>query len=235
MTLKNLLMKKNIFYFLSLTIATTSFAQFKGRPKETLFSGGPKAGVNLSNFYGDTSMKNNLFRINFHGGVFANFAFNNNLSVQTEFIYSPKGSLFKIKTDSSEYNATYSITYLDVPLLFQYKSADNESGLFIQIGGQASFLLNARYSGENKTSLYSSAFSNTDVDSLGLSTSDLGAVLSVGIVGEYGLSFTLRANAGLSDIWEKNNTLVNHNILFQASFGYAFGRKHDVIGGKIRR
>jgi hypothetical protein len=44
----------------------------------------------------------------------------------------------------------------------------------------------------------------------------------------------LRANISLKDIQDRYSNIIYSNAVFQASVGYCFGRKYDVIGGKSR-
>ena len=225
---------KKIILPVLLLAGTTALAQLKGAPKTTVLWFGPKVGMNVSSFYSDTSTAYNQFKVDFLGGAAVNFTFIKNLSVQAEVNYSPKGAKFRSHTDSTETHVKYALNYLDVPLLFQVKGGDEESSMFFQIGAQKSFLLSAKYSAEFKDASTTVSINNSNLDSLNLPKSDFEVLAGFGVITESGWCFTLRANAGLGDIPDTYQSVINHNISFQASLGYFFGRKYDVIGGRRR-
>ena len=228
------LLRKITLLVLSLT-ASNAFAQMKGAAKQTRLWAGPRIGMNVSNFYTDSANLYNQFKVSFMGGASINFSFNRNLAVQTEINYSPKGGKHRFHTDTSSIRAAYNLTYLDVPLLVEIKGGEDDNTVFFQIGAQKSFLLNAKYSEEKTNGTVSYSLSNSDADSLGAPASDFDLVAGFGIISIYGWCFTLRAAFGMADIPDYYNKIINHNMVFQASLGYYFGRKYDVIGGKNRR
>ena len=228
-----LLIRKSILLIFLLASAA-AFSQMRGGAKQTLFWAGPKIGMNISNFYSDSTNPYNQYKIDFMGGASVNFSFNSNLSVGTEFNYSPKGGKYKFHTDTSSIRQSYSLTYLDVPLLVQVKGGEEDVSVFFQLGAQKSFLLNAEYSEKKTYGAVSSSLSDSDVKSLGVPKSDFGFLAGFGFISEYGWCFTLRANIGMTDIPDHYNKITVRTMAFQASLGYYFGRKYNVIGGKSR-
>ncbi len=226
------LMRKITLLAILLLTASTSFAQMKGGAKKMRLWAGPRIGMNVSNFYSDSAHLYNQVKVSFMGGASVNFSFNNTLSVQTEVNYSPKGGKYRFSTDSSSIRAAYNLTYLDIPLMVQVKGGEDDMKAFFQIGVQMPFLLSAKYSEETTNGAVSSSLSNSNADSLGVLASDFGLVAGFGFTSTSGWCFTLRADLGLTDIPDRYHKIIIHNMVLQASLGFYFGRKYDVIGGR---
>ena len=121
------------------------------------FSFGIKAGVNISFFrnYNNTIYGNSLFsrieenpKAGIMAGVIGAFKLSENISLQTELLYSQKG--FKVIDNMQSpvinpgSNSGYDMTwhYLDMPFLLKAKACKN---FFIEFGPSISFLLNAHF------------------------------------------------------------------------------------------
>lgn len=112
-----------IVLFISFT-STALFAQG--------FSGGLKAGANITNFTGgnfDAVKKKAI--VGFHGGGFLNFSFGA-LSLQPEILVSTQGA----RIDSVSGSFDWKVTYAAVPIMLKYRSA---GGFYIEAGPQFSF------------------------------------------------------------------------------------------------
>lgn len=210
-------------------------------------SGGPKAGVNISNFMGD-SLDDNKFKVGFNLGGFVNYGFSDNLSIQGEILFSSKGAKFKTHSEStilgtttiSDGNETVNINYMDIPVLFQYKL---ETGSYFNVGIQPSFAISIKdsweytYTSGSTTQTFSGT--KTDKDSLNLQSMDIGALIGTGYQSESGLNFCLRAGFGFTNVFDDESSTadddyIEKNLCLQASIGWAFGDTGG-RGGKRRR
>jgi hypothetical protein len=93
---------------------------------------GVKAGANVSNFMGgnfDAVEKKAL--VGFHGGAFLNFSFVG-FAIQPEAMISTQGA--KIDSVSGSYD--WKITYVNVPVMAQYRFP---GGFFVEAGPQVGF------------------------------------------------------------------------------------------------
>ena len=104
---------------------------------------GVKAGASLTSFTGaDAKLLANFLgskdianKFGAHGGLVANFAFSDALSVQPEVLFSMKGAKFS-DNDKLKYN----LNYVDIPVMVQY----NADGLFFEAGPQLGILTTAK-------------------------------------------------------------------------------------------
>jgi hypothetical protein len=100
---------------------------------------GIKGGFTASNFRGDDKKNFDQEAIynTFHAGVYAQFGFNNKVSLQPEVLYSRQG--FKGAPTSYASRGTYTtrLDYLQVPVLLVYNFLDNVS---VHVGPQVSLL-----------------------------------------------------------------------------------------------
>src|SRR5207244_2357162 len=99
---------------------------------------GAKAGLNLATVTGN-AVENTSMLPSFHVGGTANFLINDNFMIQPEVLYSGKG----VKSSNQ---GTFKFSYVEVPVLVQYKTS---SGFFVEAGPQIGFLVSAKVGGGN--------------------------------------------------------------------------------------
>jgi hypothetical protein len=119
-------MKKTLIVLLVSFSAASVFAQN--------FTGGLKAGANITNFTGgnfDAVKKKAI--VGFHGGGFLNFSIGA-LSLQPELLISTQGA--RIDSVSGSYD--WKVTYASMPVMLRYRS---QGGFYIEAGPQFSFKL----------------------------------------------------------------------------------------------
>lgn len=119
-------MKKTLIVLFVSFSAATVFAQN--------FTGGLKAGANITNFTGgnfDAVKKKAI--VGFHGGGFLNFSIGA-LSLQPELLISTQGA--RIDSVSGSYD--WKVTYASMPVMLRYRS---QGGFYIEAGPQFSFKL----------------------------------------------------------------------------------------------
>jgi hypothetical protein len=174
---------------------------------------GLKAGASLTSFSGSDS-DGSKSKFGFNGGVLANFAFNDLISLQPEVLYSMKGA----KEDGSDLRLN--LNYIDVPVLV--KVATGATGLFFELGPQVGFLASAKLKDDSN-----SADAKSVVKSV-----DFGYAAGLGFQAESGPMVGLRYNGGFTKVG-KNATLNGYtleagdarNSAFQLYVGFMFGGK----------
>ena len=211
---------------------------------------GGKAGLNYSS-YGtkvDPEPEEKLEAatgIGFHVGAYMEFMFSDKIGIRPELLYSARktsdtetgtstfdlfGTTTTIKTESDN-KSTFS--YLEVPILLNYKVNDNFS---FQVGPGLGLLMSAKnkFDATTTTTTTTGGSSTTttteesgDSDSKeGLRGLELGAVAGINYELESGLSFGLRYWRGLSTLNEETDfgggTVKTNANVFQLSLGYAF-------------
>jgi hypothetical protein len=164
---------------------------------------GIKAGGSLTNFTGsDVSNSSNKF--GFHGGLLANLAFSDALSIQPEVLFSMKGAQEEANSSNK-----VNLNYIDVPVMLQY----NADGLFFEAGPQVGFLASAK---------------NNDIDVKEVFKSvDFGYAVGLGYKLETGPMIGLRYNGGITGNVKEvlGVTPKSYNSAFQLYVGFMFGGK----------
>ncbi len=192
----------------SLALATESNAQF---------SAGLRLGFNASKFSGTMPVTNEKLQFvpGVHIGPYFRMAFKEKYRVQTEVLFSTKGSSylgFQGLDTERYYNIPF---YLDIPVLFNYNPV---AGLYVEAGVQPSFAL---------TQLNFSANTEAEFDKGNLKTFDFAPVVGVGY--EFSkVSLGLRGAFGVTNIYPPvslllwNYTPTNKNVSLMATFGFKF-------------
>ena len=102
---------------------------------------GPKAGLNIAHVsVAKSSDYSYSSTTRFYGGAFGNYKLSDMFAAQLEILYSGEGEKGK---DLSNNNTSdnIKISYLNVPVLFQYKSP---VGVYAETGPQVGFLLSIK-------------------------------------------------------------------------------------------
>lgn len=87
-------------------------------PQEPL-TWGLKAGVNVSDFYGDDINQTDA-RENFSGGILLNYRFNEYWALQPEVIFNIKGADLESGLTGENGSAEYEVGYLNIPVLAKF-------------------------------------------------------------------------------------------------------------------
>lgn len=164
-------MKKITFIILMVATVSFSYAQH--------FQLGAKAGANVSNFTGgdfDAVKKKALVGI--HAGAYLRFKFSK-FGLQPEVMISTQGA--KIDSVSGSYD--WKITYVNVPVMFQYYFA---GGFYAEAGPQVGFATNQN-------------FGSSTIEDFG-NNLDLSAAIGLGVRSKSGLGLGARYTAGLSKV-----------------------------------
>ena len=189
-------MKKNILIAV-LCISSISYGQ--------TFQVGAKAGVNISNFTGNSNVDqvkaNSL--VGFHVGGFIDFNLGNVLALQPELLFSSEGA----KVNDGISTSDYKINYINVPVMVKLRVG---GGLYLEAGPQIGFKANEKINGNTET-----FFKSTDLSVAG----------GLGFHSKMGLGVGARYTAGLSKVSDFNTGTTTpdwKNGVLQFSVFYTF-------------
>lgn len=164
---------------------------------------GIKAGMNISSLNGD--VENVKSKVGFSAGVFAQFPISSQFTFQPEVLYSGQGA--KGKEDGFE--ATWSIDYIAVPLMFKYNLAEKFS---LEAGPQIGFLMSSKLKGDGESVDIKDEMKSTDF------AINLGANYDI----MPNLFIGARYSAGLTNIIKDSDDFKVRNNVFSVSLGYKF-------------
>jgi len=133
---------------------------------------GAKAGINMSNYTGDSDYDS---KIGFQVGVFGEFKVTEKFAVQPELLFSNLGA----KDSDASLNANYIV----IPVMGKYYVADKFS---LEAGPQIGFLMSAKYDGDDVKDFYKSI--------------DFGLNLGAGYDVAENINIGLRYSLGLSNV-----------------------------------
>jgi len=156
---------------------------------------GLKVGLNIANF-GGSDAENNSSVMGFTVGGFVVWSLSDNLGIRPEILYSKKGSELEVDDETSlfPFKAAFNLSYLEIPILFQYTIPTK--GSFkpnIFIGPSLNIVLDSKI----------------DLDVLGIGvemdyddikTTDFGLVFGVGAVWNDKFTIDARYSLGLTSI-----------------------------------
>ena len=195
-------MKKILLFAIMASATTFAGAQVKF---------GAKAGLNLSNVNVSPAEPGVSYKIapGFNAGLLANISLPGKFSLQPEVVYSSQGT----KMTSPDGDGNINLGYVNVPVLVKYKTA---SGLFIEAGPQAGFLLSAKAKSSGVSTDIKDSFKSTDIS----------GVFGIGYMSPLNIGVDARYNLGLSNL-DKNSisTSTAKNGVIQIGVFYFFGGK----------
>ncbi|WP_326983908.1 porin family protein [Chryseobacterium sp. MYb264] len=219
-------------------VRTTASAVNVNKPKEPVRFG-IKGGGNASQFSEQQLSAKNQ-KIGFNAGVFVNIPLSEKFAVQPEVLYNQLGA--KSVVSDTEFTTgntkvrtqkdfTTSLNYISVPLMMQFKPADN---FYVEAGPEFSYFLDGKNKGETRVTTTTGSNTATqtqsnsesiDKDLMKKFNVGMGLGLgyyftkNLGINARYVNSFTHFANNSGVPEGEKN---VNTNRVFQLGLNYKF-------------
>ncbi len=237
-------MRRILFIFVQLFIVGQLTAQ--------TFSLGPRLGINMTSLThyaekADYDTAQNSQFIGMHTGLITNFAFTENLSLQTEFLYSRKGHKLTLNKDTTDYSQEgtykYILDYIEVPVLLKASFGPSEVRFFLNagpywgywMGGKSKYKLEIVETDKETINLKEKESIDFDSDwpdgSLANRT-DFGVIFGGGFAYESGPGYILidfRYSMSLRDIntWEDLSLRPDDykdfkNRVFAISFGYVY-------------
>ncbi|GAA0872213.1 porin family protein [Gangjinia marincola] len=185
---------------------------------------GIKAGLNVSNWGGDTDDfgQDLESRTSFHVGVVYEYVISDKFSLQPEVIYSQQGVTFEstFQDFGGEFKSEgkFKTSYLNVPIIAKIYVIE---GLSLQVGPQLGFLIDA----EDEAELSGPDFSDSDTRDASddYESFDFSGAFGIGYKLEMGLFLDARYTLGFTNILEgaPDDFSVTNNVL-QISVGYIF-------------
>jgi hypothetical protein len=181
-----MLYSSKIFFMKKLIVIVFLFTGVLAYGQKVQF--GVKAGANVSNFMGgDFEAVEKKALVGFHGGFFVNFSFAG-FGIQPEILISTQGA--KIDSVSGSYD--WKITYINVPVIAQYRFP---GGFFVEAGPQVGFKISDNI--EKQT------IENFAKDL------DLSAAAGLGFKGKNGFGLGARYTVGLSKVGDFEPSMNN--------------------------
>lgn len=141
----------------------------------------------------DDGLAHNKFFISYRVGVGTEKAINDKWAFQPAILVSGKGN----KTESNGFEEKISMTYIDIPLLMDYKLG--QSKFSINGGFQPSFLLNAK----QKITFQDNESSEKVTDQF--NTFDLAAIVGAGYQVTDKIRFNIGYDLGLTNIYKSSD------------------------------
>jgi hypothetical protein len=201
---------KNILTLFLILIAFTSFSVAQMQI-------GPKAGLNISNLSGD-DVQDTDTKTGFGGGLFFMYKFSDMFAIQPEAYYTMKGATEKGDFGGTTVDVTYTLDYVEVPLLLKLlipieNSAINPAifaGPFVGFNTTAKIKVEAN--GQS---------AEEDIEEV--KSTEFGLAFGGGVgfpVGSNELGFDIRYILGLSTVDDSaeeadvKNNVINFNVYF---------------------
>lgn len=202
-----------VFLFALFFFSISSFAQIQL---------GLKGGLNLSSLKGDDAPENAENRTGFAGGAFLQYQFSSMFAIQPELTYSMKGATEKGNFDFEgfqyDYDATYKLNYLEIPVLLKLIIPTQGAGVrpTIFAGPSVAFKMSSKQSVEINGQ-------SVEDDLENIKSTDFGLVFGGGLgfpLGKGELGFDIRYILGLSTIddssdnYDVKNGVINFNLYY---------------------
>lgn len=209
-------MKKISLFVLALCTSAAMFAQDAQpqlrTPMEKKVRVGIRAGANLAKFrltdFPSGTEPDIQTKTSMHAGLFVNAPLGGMFAIQPGVEYSGQGS----KYTEGGMNGEYDLHYINVPVMFQWKST---GGFFLETGPQAGILLRAN-------------LNDMEVPDETFKTLDVSWGAGLGYLSRVGLGVNARFNFGLSNTLEGDDDNTNttpqlKNQVIQLGLVYHFG------------
>lgn len=172
---------------------------------------GIKAGLNMSML---TGSKDQIISSNngFFGGAILEYKILGKMAIQPELLFSAQGA--KLESKDLTFSITRKMDYLILPIMVKYYI---KSGLFVEAGPQAGFLISANQDVENRITNISTS------EDIKEATKDLDMAANVGIGYELldKVVAQVRYCIGITNTSDLQNTNIKNGV-FQLSVGYKF-------------
>lgn len=176
---------------------------------------GVKGGLNLANVMGEDTGGSEM-KMLFGGGIFMNYAFSEEMSLQPEVLFMMKGTGIEGLDDSG-----FKFSYIDIPVLFKY-AMPTDSGFVpaLFFGPYISMLMSAK-----------AELLGVEVDIKDETKSlDFGLVIGAGFdyaMGEGAFTLDVRYALGLTTTMDiegvdEQPDMKNVGIMFLLGYGFAF-------------
>jgi len=209
--------KAYIFLVLMMFSGSVAFSQFSFGGK---FGGASTnlTGIGLKDFIPKQKMK-------FLGGAIINYSIGNRIGIQTELLYSAKGSAYQYYEENSirrgVVNLEQKLGYFAMPILLQLKMGDRENYFHLNGGVVFNSLIHEKFEG---TIMAEDDKGNTAEEEFTLEQSpaktDFSYAFGIGLLAN-GINFDFRYEIGTKDVFQAAPDEPKiYNRSFQVSVGY---------------
>lgn len=183
---------------------------------------GVKAGLNFSNWTGDTEGVDLKSKVGLNAGAFAEIKFSEIFSLQPEVLFSSQGTKvdnFETNIDGVDYtgDVKFNLSYINIPVMFKYYVDEKFN---VEAGPQIGFLASAKTA--TKLEGYSQTVNEDVKDSF--ESVDFGLNLGLGYDFTDHCFAVVRYNLGLSNIAKteaEDDSKINNSVL-SFFIGYKF-------------
>lgn len=234
-------MIRKLILFALLIVSISSEAQIKV---------GPEAGVYIGSISRSVQgfSVNNSVRPGLRAGLNADFAINDNFSIQPGLFYTGRSTKSTLDFFVISIEQSLSVNYLELPVNFVYKAGSPDKGrIFIGVGPYIGYALGGKTKTDIPNSLFLQGFIN-DPSLLGLLTEDrninvgvdttddvrpidIGANISIGYEFPFGLFFRGQVGMGFMNTAPLDEFVTQQNWGSAITIGYLFNtaRKEAAI------
>ena len=195
MELKRLIISGILLVLLGCMTASPSRARVN-------FDFGAKLGLNSTGLFGDAVEENSYPKQTFVGGAFVRMNLTSGMTIQTEFLYSRKGSEITVESIPGLIDTlNVKLDYVEVPVLFRYEfSVPMKFKPHLLIGPAVAFNVSARATSDDGNSFYPDEYDIPNTRSV-----DFGLVIGTGVdflLGPGALGIEARYTLGLRNAFE---------------------------------
>jgi Outer membrane protein beta-barrel domain len=176
----------------AILLSTTTLSVFAQSDAIKQSAVGIKGGFNASNLYTDEVDDQNLLP-GFHVGVFVKAAVTEYIAFQPELLFSTKGAKLKYNNDFFEGEATFSLSYIELPILLKLNLTKN---INVHAGPYIATLAAVKINNESSADFFDF---EDELDKDDFETLDYGLVAGVGLDFDR-LSLGLRYDYGLMKV-----------------------------------
>jgi hypothetical protein len=183
---------------------------------------GIRAGLNVSNWIGDTEGVDLKSKVGFNAGAFVEIKISEMFAVQPEVLFSTQGikaENVEANVDGVDYTADvkFNLSYINIPVMFKYYVAEKFN---VEAGPQIGFLTSAKTA--TKLDGYSQTVNQDVKDSF--ESVDFGLNFGMGYDFTNRCFAGVRYNLGLSNLakTEAGDDSKINNSVFSLSVGYKF-------------
>lgn len=201
--------------------ATTTNAQDKTPTTTSQWSIGPKAGVNLTHFWGsDVNHDFSNPRVAEQFGAFVTWSNDRWYAVSGELLYSSKGSRYKYENFLGDYKTVTKVSYIEMPILFRaFLKRDGMVRPHLSAGPSLGFLVVANTKGVDPKTDATSFMSNANKVDVGM---NFGGGVNIRVK-KIWINPELRYNLGLISLAE-NSSVRNGALTLSVGVGFPISK-----------
>ena len=200
--------------FLSFVFAITAFAA------NAQFTVIPKIGFSTANIVTNPAVNDARSTTGIQLGLACDMRVTDIFSIQPELLFIQKGQKFKKSGAIGAPSLTYTLNYLEIPLLAKLKFGNDNVKFYVAAGPSLGILVSADYKSVFGNSITKGSLDVGSAEDDDYKSTDIGAQLGVGLMlGNF--VFDVRYGLGLSNISPGANDYSEKNRALGITIGYA--------------